>query len=530
MKKFLPTTQMIVGLTVTLFTVLTGASLAASTKNPPQVTTENGRLQGITNADRSVIVFKKVPYAAPPIGELRWKPPRRAENWTGVWRADKFGPACLQTEAFGNLHLRTEQSSEDCLFLNVWVPNRNTKTKFPVIVWLYGGGFVTGDSSEPRYDGGNLAKKGVIVVIPNYRLGVFGFFSHPDLTKESPNKASGNYGLLDQVAALEWVARNIASFGGDPHNVTLAGQSAGSFSVSVLMASPLAQGLFQKAIGESGGFYPPLTLLADAEKAGEEFVKSVGANSMEEMRKKSGAELLQAAAKYKGGFGFDSILDGHVLPIDPITVYKEGRQSHIPLLAGWNADEGKMSFLSAPQKTTAKSFAGLAQSRFGGDAAEFLKFYPADSDERARTSAEELADDDFSGFSTWKWIEMHRKTGDSPAYEYHFEQVPAIGSGESVGSKHSDEIEYVFQTLNSREGVVWTAKDRQLSDMVSSYWVNFAKVGDPNFNGSPNWPKYSSADSFQVMHLSGRDMHASADATRSRYEFLDSHALNPTTP
>jgi para-nitrobenzyl esterase len=189
-----------------------------------------------------------------------------------------------------------------------------------------------------------------------------------------------------------------------------------------------------------------------------------------------------------------------------------------------------MSFLSAPQKTTARSFAELAHSRFGGDAAEFLKLYPADSDERARTSAEELADDDFSGFSTWKWIEMHRKTGNSPVYEYHFEQVPAIGSGESVGSKHSDEIEYVFQTLNSREGVVWTAKDRELSDMVSSYWVNFAKVGDPNFKGLRNWPKYSNEDSFQVMHLSDREIHAAPEATRGRYEFLDSHALNPTTP
>ncbi len=530
MKTLLHATRIIVGLTATLFILLTGASPAAPTKNRHEVTTENGPLQGTTNADRSVVVFKKVPYAAPPIRELRWKAPRRAENWKGVWQADKFGPACLQTEVFGNLHLRAEQFSEDCLFLNVWVPNRNTKTKFPVIVWLYGGGFVTGDSSEPRYDGENLAKKGAVVVIPNYRLGVFGFFSHTDLEKESPHKASGNYGLLDQIAALQWVARNIASFGGDPHNVTLAGQSAGSFSVSVLMASPLAQGLFQKAIGESGGFYPPFTTLADAEKTGEEFVRLVGASSMKEMRKKSGAELLQAAAKYKGGFGFDAILDGYVVPIDPIIVYTEGRQSHIPLLAGWNADEGKMSFLSSPQETTAKSFAELAHSRFGGDAAEFLKLYPADTDERARSSAEELADDDFSGFSTWKWIEMHRKTGDSPVYEYQFEQVPPIGSGESVGFRHSDEIEYVFQTLNSRKGVVWTAKDRELSDMVSSYWVNFARAGDPNFKGLRNWPKYSDKDSFQVLHLSDSEIHASPDTTRSRYEFLDSHALKPSAP
>ncbi len=523
--------RILVGLAATLLTALAGVSHAASTtKNPYEVTTENGRLRGVPISNYSVVTFKSVPYAAPPTGERRWKAPRRAENWTGIRRADKFGPACLQTEVFGDLHLRGEPASEDCLFLNIWVPTRVGKTKLPVIVWLYGGGFVTGDSSEPRYDGENLAKKGVIVVIPNYRLGVFGFLAHPDLTKESPNKASGNYGLLDQVAALQWVSRNIVSFGGDPQNVTLAGQSAGSFSVSVLMASRLAQGLFQKAIGESGGFYPPLTPLADGEKVGEEFVKSLGASSIGEMRKKSAAELLQAAAKNKGGFGFDSILDGYVLPTDPITVYSQGKQSHIPLLAGWNADEGKMSFLSAAQKTTAKSFAERARSRFGAYDAEFLKLYPADTDERAAHSAEELADDDFSGFSTWKWIEMHRKTGNSPLYEYHFEQVPTVRSGEFVGSKHSDEIEYVFQTLNSRDGVLWTAKDYAFSDMVSTYWVNFAKFGNPNFAGLPNWPQYKSADGFQVMHLLGGDIHASPDMTRSRYAFLDSHSLNPTSP
>jgi para-nitrobenzyl esterase len=522
--------RMLVGV-ATVLTALAGVSYPESTtKNLYEVSTENGRLRGVPNSYRSVVAFKGVPFAAPPSGEFRWKPPRRAENWTGIWPADKFGPACLQTEVFGDLRVRGEPPGEDCLSLNIWVPKRVRETKLPVIVWLYGGGFVTGDSSESRYDGENLAKKGVIVVIPNYRLGVFGFFAHPDLTKESPIKTSGNYGLLDQVAALQWVSRNIASFGGDPQNVTLAGQSAGSFSVSVLMTSPLARGLFQKAIGESGGFYPPLTPLADAEKVGKEFVKSLGASSIPEMLNKPAAELLRAAAKFKGGFGFDSILDGYVLPTDPITVYSQGKQLHIPLLAGWNADEGKMSFLSAPQKTTAKSFAQLARSRFGVYDAEFLKLYPADSDERAMHSAEELADDDFSGFSTWEWVEMHRKTGNSPLYEYHFEQVPAVRSGESVGSKHSDEIEYVFQTLNSRGGVLWTAKDYELSDTVSTYWVNFAKFGNPNLQGLPNWPQYTSADGFQVMHLVGSDIHASPDMARSRLTFLESHSLKPTTP
>lgn len=310
--------KIFIGSTIALFILLVCVSSAPSTSNSNEVTGENGQLRGTRNGDRSVIIFKNIPYAAPPIGELRWKPPQSAQNWKGVRQADKFGAPCLQTEAFGNLFLRGEKPSEDCLTLNIWIPARVEKKKMPVIVWLYGGGFVTGDASEPRYDGENLAKKGVIVVVPNYRLGVFGFLSHPDLTKESLQKASENYGLLDQVAALQWVARNVAAFGGDPQNVTLAGQSAGSFSVSVLMASPLAQGQFQKAIGESGGFYPPLTLIADAEKVGKEFANSVGASSIEEMRSKSGEELLRAAAKYKGGFGFDSVVDGYVLPIDPV--------------------------------------------------------------------------------------------------------------------------------------------------------------------------------------------------------------------
>lgn len=510
-----------------------------------EVTVENGKLQGTSNSDHTVRIFKGIPFAAPPIGDLRWKAPQPAPNWTGVRQADKFGSACLQTNVFGDIFFRDNQPSEDCLSLVIWIPAKPASAKLPVIVWYYGGGFVAGSSSEPRYDGENLAKKGVIVVEPNYRLGAFGFFSHPELTKESGHNASGNYGLLDEVAALKWVVKNIAAFGGDPHNITIAGESAGSLSVSALMASPLSRDLFQKAIGESGAFFPggvnlglSLKPLAESEKFGVEFAKSLGADSLAQMRAKPANDLLQAAAQRSRGFAFGPNLDGYFLPTDALAIYTQGAQSHVPLLAGWNADEGKMFVLFNPQKPTAKSFAEQAQTRFGEQAAQFLKLYPATTDEEAVTSAEALAGDDFIAFSTWKWIDMQRKTGNSPVYQYHFEQVPAVKPGAKVGpipasemgSKHAGEIEYVFQTLKSQEGVPWTEDDFKVSDAMSSYWVNFAKNGNPNGNGLPEWPKCDSSDGYQVMHLSGKNIHAAADALRSRYEFLDAQRAKPPAP
>jgi len=513
---------------------------AASTAD--EVTVENGKLHGTTNEDHSVSMFKGVPFAAPPVGDLRWKAPQPAPNWSGVRQADKFGSPCLQTNVFGDIYFRDAQPSEDCLTLDIWIPAKPASAKIPVIVWFYGGGFVAGSASEPRYDGENLAKKGVIIVNPNYRLGVFGFFSHPELSKESGRNASGNYGLLDQVAALQWVVKNIAAFGGDPQNITIAGESAGSLSVSALMASPLSRNLFQKAIGESGAFFPSgpnagmrLHPDVDTEQSGVKFAESVGAKSLAEMRAKPGDELLQAAAKLGRGFGFGPNIDGYFLPSDVLSVYTKGAQSHVPLLAGWNADEGKMFVLMAPQKPTAKSFAEQAQARFGDQAAEFLKLYPATTDQEAMLSAEALSGDDFIAFSTWKWIDMQRETGAAPVYEYRFEQVPAVKPGAMIGpmpaaeagSRHACEIEYVFKTLKSQEGVPWTDEDFKVSEAMSSYWVNFAKTGNPNGSGLPVWPKYDSKDGYKLMHLSGKNTHAAADTLRGRHEFLDAHAGKP---
>jgi para-nitrobenzyl esterase len=506
-----------------------------------QVTVETGKLQGTTNADGSVRMFKGVPFAAPPVGDLRWKAPQPPIRWEEVRAADKFGSACLQTNVFGDIYFRDSQPSEDCLNLDIWIPAKAASAKLPVLVWFYGGGFVAGSASEPRYDGETLAKKGIIVVSPNYRLGAFGFFAHPELTKESPHHASGNYGLLDQVAAIEWVVKNIAEFGGDRDNITIAGESAGSFSVSALMASPLSKHLFQKAIGESGAFFPNTTTgglqlksLADAEKFGVSFAESMGAKTLEEMRTKAANDLLQAAAQQNPGFAFGPILDGYYFPEDPRAIYARGEQSHVPMLAGWNADEGKMLILFSPQKPTAKSFAEQAQTRFGDQSKQFLKLYPATTDAEALQSAEQLSSDDFIAFSTWKWIDTQSKTG-VPVYEYHFEQVPKTKLGamagpipaSELGSKHAGEIEYVFGTLKSQEGVRWTEDDFKVSDAMSSYWANFVKSGNPNGKGLPEWPKYDNPDHYQVMHLSGTGSHAAPDALRGRYEFLDMHAPQP---
>jgi para-nitrobenzyl esterase len=531
-------------LRVVTLSLLLGISFAPSGA-ADEVTVESGKLRGTTNADRSVRMFKSVPFAAPPLGELRWKAPQPAKKWEGVRTADKFGPACLQTDVFGDIlqFMRDAQPNEDCLNLNIWIPASATaSSKLPVFVWYYGGGFVAGGNSELRYDGEALAKKGIIVVEPNYRLGVFGFLSHPELTKESGHNSSGNYGLLDQVAALQWVVKNIAAFGGDPKNITIGGESAGSLSVSSLMASPLSRNLFQKAIGESGAFFPAsptagmqLRSVSITEQNGVKFADSVGAKSLAELRAKSGEELLQAAAKLDHGFAFGPNADGYYLTADAVSIYTKSEQAKVPLLAGWNADEGKMQVLMNPQKPTAASFKEMAEKRFGPNAAEFLKLYTASNDDEALVSAETLSSDDFIAFSTWKWVDLQSKSG-APVYQYHFEQTPKYKPGakigtlpaEEAGARHAGELEYVFGTLKlAQPEASWTDDDFKLSDAIGTYWTNFVKTGNPNnpTNGLPDWPQYKNKDGYSVMHLSGHGrIGASPDTARPRYEFLDSHS------
>ncbi|MGC2194163.1 MAG: carboxylesterase/lipase family protein [Terriglobales bacterium] len=489
----------------------------------PRVTTEGGVVAG--KREGAVSAFLGIPYAAPPVGELRWKPPVATAKWNGVRDATEFGARCMQGRVFDDMVFRDPGPTEDCLTLNVWVPG-NAKAKLPVMVWIYGGGFVAGGTSEPRQDGTNLAKQGVVVVSMNYRLGVFGFFTHAELAAESGRKAAGNYGLLDQGAALQWVQRNIAAFGGDPGNVTIFGESAGSFSVSALMASPLAKGLFHKAIGESGAaFYShglPFKMLGEREQEDVQFAAALGVKTLAALRAVPAEKLLQVAMKKEGGktvFQFSPSVDGYFLPAPVPVIFAERKQNDVPLLGGWNHDEGDSDLNGRKEPDTAM-YKAAAEKEFGARAAEFLKLYPAGTDAEARRSLQDFNGDDFIAWSTWKWLESQKRSGKQPVYRYRFDlSLPAGNQPEGLGAYHSAEIEYVFGQLGSKD-LPWRAEDRALSEQMQKYWINFAGKGDPNGSGLPKWPPYVAADGWQVMHLDSPSG-ARTDDLRARYEFLD---------
>jgi para-nitrobenzyl esterase len=470
-------------------------------------------------------------------GDRRWQAPQPVAPWQGVRKADAFGARCMQGRVFGDMVFRDE-ASEDCLYLNVWTPAKSAADRLPVMVWVYGGGFQTGSASEPRQDGERLAQKGVVVVSMNYRLGVFGFLSHPELTKESPHHASGNYGLLDQAAALTWVQQNVAAFGGDPKNVTIFGESAGSFSVSALMASPLSKGIVHRVIGESGAFFPgpqaglPALPLAESEKAGAAFATSLGASSIAALRAKSADEVLKAITGPMT-FRFSPNVDGYFMPAPAPSLFAAGKQAQVPLLAGWNADEVRASVVLGPQKPTAESFVAQTKTRFADHADALLKAYPASTDAEAVESAAALAGDLFIGYSTWKWLEVHAQTGGAPVYRYSFDRkIPiapdtkvngVVATSADIGARHAGEIEYVFGALESAPGVVWTPEDRALSDAIMTYWSNFARTGDPNGPGVPKWPTYAKGAGYPVIHLDAATT-VSPDRQRGRYELLDAIA------
>ena len=491
-----------------------------------QVKVEGGVLEGIAGAVSSVRVFEGVPFAAPPVGALRWQAPQPLAPWTGVRKADQFGARCYQAPIFSDMIFRDKGISEDCLYLNVWTPSPAPKKRLPVLVYFYGGGFAAGSGDEPRYDGTNFAKMGIVVVTLNYRLGVFGFLAHPELTAESPHKASGNYGLLDMVAALQWVQRNIAAFGGDPAKVTIGGESAGSAAVSALVASPLAAGLFRGAIGESGAVFNTGGILAatppdQAEKMGVGFATAVGVRSLAELRATSAEDVLKASTK-GGAVRFGPDIDGYFLPSDLASIYGAGKQNHVALLAGWNADEVRGSVLGAKPKTTAASFAGLLKARFGDKAVDAAKVYAASNDEEALASAGDLAGDTFIAYATWKWIEAHAATGKAPVYRFRFDRaVPLPGDTHIPGvaglAGHSWELEYVFGALDSKKAA-WGPEDRKASEEIAAYFANFIKKVNPNGGGLPKWPAFGKTH--EVMHLDAV-CHAAPEEHRDRYEFLD---------
>lgn len=520
------------------------ASINAQTNNSIEVQNKikNGMIAGSFDTKSGVQKFFGIPFAKPPVGELRWKAPQELGDWSGVKETKNFGPRAVQAPVFGDMDFKSDGVSEDCLYLNVWTPaNRNDKN-LPVLVYFYGGGFVAGDGSEPRYNGEAMAQKGIVVVTVNYRLAIFGFLAHPDLSAEAPYKASGNYGLMDQNAALKWVNENIAAFGGDPKKVTIAGESAGSISVSYQMASPLSKGLIAGAIGESGaGINPTLapTPLAEAEKQGAEFVSKAGFNSIEEMRGLSTKDIYDIYNESKR-FGFPVVLDGYFIPKTLPEIFEAKEQAMVPLLAGWNSAEiPGMAFMQG-QPYTSEAFIAKVKETYPLDYEEVLRIHPhADATEVER-SATDLAADRFIAYSTWKWLDLHAKNSNQPVFRYLYSKLrppmkdasltAGLAGGtikdgpkapEAIGAPHACEIEYAMGNLPLVDAFAWTADDYKVSNTFMNYFANFIKTGNPNGDELPMWNAIKGTDKVppvMVIDTESKLVYAQDDA---RYLFHD---------
>ncbi len=536
------------------FTVafLTACFSVAAFTSPDVVKTANGKIEGTGPQTSGVREFRGIPFAAPPVGNLRWAAPQPVKNWPGVRKASDFGPRCMQQPLFGDMGFRSAGMSEDCLYLNVWTPAKSAGAKLPVMVYFFGGGFVAGDGSEPRYDGESLASKGIVTVTISYRLGVFGFLAHPDLTKESPHHASGNYTLLDQNAALHWVRHNIAEFGGDPGKVTIAGESAGSIAVSAQMASPLSKDLIAGAIGESGsimGALPPVPL-ATSEEQGVKFATSIGASTLAAMRAMPADKLLEAAGK-PGVPRFSATIDGYFFPESPVAIFAAGKQAHVPLLAGWNSEEQGARSVLGRDEPTLENYKKAVTRLYGDHAAEVLAEYTPASDAEVAQTATVLASDRFIAYSTWKWIDLASKTGGKPVYRYFYARPrpsmnPEMGNvtaglaggvvrtqGPAVnpppapkGAVHSAEIEYALGNLATNKVYVWTPDDYKVSAAMEDYFANFIKTGNPNGAGLPKWPAANSGSAVQFIRIDV-DTHAETEQHRGRDLVLDKLAAQP---
>ncbi len=453
------------------------------------VRTESGLVSGIYNEENGITVFKGVPFAAPPVGELRWKGPQPVEPWEGIKGCTNFSASPIQnkpvpfsmwTQEFIS---PSEPLSEDCLYLNIWTGAETAGEDRPVFLYIYGGGFSSGSGAVPVYDGEAMARKGIVFITTNYRVGMLGFLAHPELTAESGYGASGNYGLLDQIEALKWIQKNISAFGGDPDNVTIAGQSAGAFSVNYLVASPLAKGLFHRAIAESGGGVLPTSwfamgdLLSQAEENGVNWAKSIGANSIAELRAKSTDEILAAR-------GFASpVVDGYLLPDPLYTIFSEGKQNDVPVILGWNEDEGIGS--RPPQDVD--HFINQIREQFGSEADRFFELLPVETKEDAVAVKSKLGSLLTFGIQAYKWMLLQNEMGTSKVFLYHFERdLPFTEKMQDFGAFHTGEVPYAYNNLHMSPRP-WEEVDYRLAEMMSSYWANFATSGDPNGDGLVEW-------------------------------------------
>jgi para-nitrobenzyl esterase len=475
---------------IAVFLMCAFAQLAVSQVQTAKVS--GGEVQGAII--EGISVFKGIPFAAPPVGDLRWKAPAPVQTWTGIKKADAFGPACMQASgAMGN----TAPVSEDCLYLNVWTPAKKPGEKVPVIVWIYGGGFSGGSTSTPMYDGMGFAKKGVVLVSVAYRVGPFGFLAHPELSSES-GKGSGNYGMEDMIAGLKWVKENIARFGGDPSNVTIFGHSAGGMAVNMLAASPVTKGLFHRAICMSGGSFAPLQTsnqggigmgipaLKLAESTGEAFLKKLGAADIKAARALNAEAIQKNIGGGMGGGGFRPVADGYVIPSDLYSIYQARTFNDTPILVGNTSDE-LGSFGGRGKAITAGDFEKQIRSQYGPHADAILSVYPHSTDIEAAKSSKALSRESTFSWSTWTWARMQSKQGKGKAYIYYYD----FHAPNADGSGHGSDVPYAFQTLSGGRGGAPKPEDLKLSDVISSYWVNFAKSGDPNGPGLPKWPAFA---------------------------------------
>jgi para-nitrobenzyl esterase len=512
-----------------------------------QAETDKGTIEGAYDAASGLQTFFGIPFAKPPVGDLRWRAPQPMAPWKGVWATQKFGPRAVQTAVFGDMHARSNGMSEDCLYLNVWTPAKgNTKARLPVLLYYYGGGFVAGDGSEPRYDGASMAKKGIVVVTVNYRLNIFGFFAHPDLSKEAPYKASGNYGLLDQNAGLLWVQKNIAAFGGDPKKITIAGESAGSISVSAHMASPLSREIIAGAIGESGAAINPTLApvsLVEAEKTGLDFATTAGYKSIAELRALSTEQIMRIYNDSKR-FGFPSVIDGYFYTKTLPETFKAKEQAQVPLLLGWNSAEIPAGAFMHGLPNTPENFIRKTKEAFPieADAAEVLRLYPHSNEKEVELSATALASDRFIVYSTWKWFDLHRKNSSQKVYRYLYskfrpplidqskttglaggtsDRTDAIKMPEPVGAPHACEIEYCMGNLSLIKEFAWTDDDYKVSETMQNYFANFIKTGNPNGAALPQWPAAEPNDATPPIMVIDVESKAVKSNDQSRYEFLD---------
>ena len=525
-------------LLITYAMMIFSGSIIAQTL--PEVRVNDGTLQGVDES--GIKVFKGIPFAAPPVGDLRWKAPQPVQKWDGVRKADEFGPNPMQENVFGDMNFGTKKMSEDCLYLNVWTPSKTMDEKLPVFIYFNGGGLMAGSGSEPRYAGLSLARKGIVTITANYREGIFGFFAHSQLTKESPYKGSGNYGFLDQVAAIKWVKDNIATFGGDPERITIMGESAGSMSVCALMASPLSKQLFHQAMGSSGSVLASRKILtqAEAEKNGMALAQKIGYTSIKDLRNLPAEQLMKLASIKSVPF---YNIDGYFFTEQPANVYAKGEQAQVACLIGNNSSEMVPAFVLQGKPATIENLKPVVEAAFKLPADKVLPLYGINTDaDIMKLPGYQLAGDIFIAYSTWKWIDMLKQTGTQPVYRYIYchprpdmvlkDKAAGLAGGvqdkkENVatpkipGAIHSSDIEYAMGNLSTNTVFAWNADDYAISDIFESFYANFIKTGNPNGLGLPEWTPINGQAVDPVMQIDTNTYQKIDSNMEMRYKTID---------